>query len=123
MLFDKASALLLAGSGLQPSRHIINRLQTADPAYNFDWKNVSTDIKEAAQLRSNLEQITAHESLVYHDCYGSFQCARLQVPMDWTAEKGADNQTVQIALIKLPAPVPVTDSRYGGAVVLNPGES
>jgi hypothetical protein len=43
--------------------------------------------------------------------------------MDWTAKKGVDNRTVQIALIKLPASVPVTDSRYGGAVVFNPGET
>ncbi|KAG9528525.1 hypothetical protein KCU93_g4233, partial [Aureobasidium melanogenum] len=104
MLFDKVSALLLANSSLLPSRHVISPLQTPDPATKFDWKN-----------------ITAHESLVYHDCYDGFQCARLQVPMDWTAEKGVDNRTVQIALIKLPASVPVTDSKYGGAVVLNPG--
>ncbi|KAH0344277.1 hypothetical protein KCU81_g4840, partial [Aureobasidium melanogenum] len=104
MLFDKASALLLANSGLLPSRHVINPLQTANLGRVFDWKNM-----------------TAHESLVYHTCYGRFQCAKLQVPMDWTAQKGVDNRTVQIALIKLPAPVPVTDSRYGGAVVLNPG--
>ncbi|KAG9672194.1 hypothetical protein KCU99_g2542, partial [Aureobasidium melanogenum] len=104
MLFDKVSALLLANSGLLPSRHVISPLQTPDPATKFDWKN-----------------ITAHESLVYHDCYDGFQCARLQVPMDWTAEKGVNNRTVQIALIKLPASVPVTDSRYGGAVVFNPG--
>ncbi|KAG9756878.1 hypothetical protein KCU73_g4695, partial [Aureobasidium melanogenum] len=104
MLFDKVSALLLANSGLLPSRHVISPLQTPDPAAKFDWKN-----------------ITAHESLVYHDCYDGFQCARLQVPMDWTAKRGVDNRTVQIALIKLPASVPVTDSRYGGAVVFNPG--
>ncbi|KAH0355525.1 hypothetical protein KCU83_g1854, partial [Aureobasidium melanogenum] len=104
MLFNKVSALLLANSGLLPSKHVISHLQTPEPATKFDWKN-----------------ITAHESLVYHDCYKRFQCARLQVPMDWTAEKGVDNRTVEIALIKLPASVPVTDSRYGGAVVFNPG--
>lgn len=123
MLFDKASALLLASSGLQPSRHVISRLQTPDLAAEFDWKNVSTITNEIAMPRPDVEQITAHESLVYHDCYDGFQCARLQVPMDWTAAEGADDRTVQIALIKLPAPVPVTDSRYGGAVVFNPGET
>jgi hypothetical protein len=61
--------------------------------------------------------------LVYHDCFGGFQCARLQVPLDWNAEEGTDNRTAEIALIKVPATVPVTDSRYGGAVVLNPGNS
>ncbi|KAI4730460.1 hypothetical protein E4T49_01806 [Aureobasidium sp. EXF-10728] len=95
MLFDKASALLLANT---------NPLQL--------FRNVPSDFQTP---------VTASESLIYHDCFGHFQCARLQVPLDWTAEEGVDNRTVQIALIKLPAPVPVTDSRYGGAVVLNPG--
>ncbi|KAK6000796.1 hypothetical protein QM012_003521 [Aureobasidium pullulans] len=107
MLFDKASALLLANSGLgllQTSRHAIARHQSPVEPDEFDWMN-----------------ITAHESLVYHDCYNGFQCAKLQVPVDWQAAKGVDDRTVQIALIKFPAPVPVTDSRYGGAVVLNPG--
>ncbi|CAD0083415.1 unnamed protein product [Aureobasidium vineae] len=106
MLFDKASALLLANTNLlQPSRYVTSNFQISiDHISRFDW-----------------EKTTATESLVYHDCYAGFQCARLQVPLDWTAEEGADNRTVQIALIKFPAPVPVTDSRYGGAVVLNPG--
>lgn len=41
--------------------------------------------------------------------------------MDWNAPKHADNRTVEIAVIKIPATVPVTDERYGGAVVINPG--
>jgi len=72
--------------------------------------------------RINYEQTPTNESLVYHECFGTFQCAKLQVPLDWNAEEGTDNRTVEIALIKVPATVPVTDSRYGGAVVLNPGE-
>jgi len=46
----------------------------------------------------------------------------LQVPMDWNAEEGASNETVEIAIIRLPATVPVTDTRYGGAVIINPGK-
>lgn len=73
--------------------------------------------------RIDHEQTPANESLVYHECFGTFQCAKLQVPLDWIAEEGTDNRTAEIALIKVPATVPVTDSRYGGAVVLNPGTS
>ena len=39
--------------------------------------------------------------------------------MDWW--NGTTNATVGLAVIRLPAEVPVTDPRYGGAVLINPG--
>lgn len=39
--------------------------------------------------------------------------------MDWW--NGTTNATVNLAVIRLPADVPVTDPRYGGAVLINPG--
>lgn len=41
--------------------------------------------------------------------------------MDWTGTSEQADQTVELALIKVEATVPVTDKTYGGAVVLNPG--
>lgn len=41
--------------------------------------------------------------------------------MDWLADPGTDSRTVDIAVIRLPATVPVTDPRYGGPILLNPG--
>lgn len=41
--------------------------------------------------------------------------------MDWTGTSEQANKTVELALIKVEATVPVTDPSYGGAVVLNPG--
>lgn len=41
--------------------------------------------------------------------------------MDWTGADPNENRTVEIAVVKLEATVPVTDQKYGGAVVLNPG--
>ncbi|PKX89341.1 putative proteinase [Aspergillus novofumigatus IBT 16806] len=66
------------------------------------------------------DQITPSKSLEYHDCFDGFQCARLEVPMDYHRENGQGRQ-MAIAIARLPAKVPVTDSRYGGAVLINPG--
>jgi hypothetical protein len=41
--------------------------------------------------------------------------------MDWTGTSAQANKTVELAVIKVEATVPVTDPKYGGAVVLNPG--
>lgn len=41
--------------------------------------------------------------------------------MDWTGGSDEANQTVELAVIKVEATVPVTDPSYGGAIVLNPG--
>lgn len=56
----------------------------------------------------------------YVPCFGKFQCTRLDVPMDYnsTDENGS---RVNIAIIRYPAPIPVTDPRYAGAVLINPG--
>lgn len=43
--------------------------------------------------------------------------------MDWQGITLEKNQTVDIAVIKVEATVPVTDSTYGGAVVVNPGKT
>lgn len=70
-------------------------------------------------------KITPNKELEYHDCFGGFQCARLDVPMDWNnTEPGTPR--VGLAVIKLPARVPVTDPRYGGLLwvqVGGPGSS
>ncbi|KAH2001920.1 hypothetical protein KXV80_000709 [Aspergillus fumigatus] len=66
------------------------------------------------------DQITPSNSLEYHDCFDGFQCARLEVPMDYHRENGRGRQ-MAIAIVRLPAKIPVTDSRYGGAVLINPG--
>ena len=41
--------------------------------------------------------------------------------MDWQGTSDEASKTVELAVIKVEATVPVTDLTYGGAVVLNPG--
>ena len=66
----------------------------------------------------------ATKNLTWHTCYDDkFKCARLQVPMDWTGTSEQKHKTVELAVIKVEATVPITDPSYGGAVVLNPGNS
>ncbi|RAL10152.1 putative proteinase [Aspergillus homomorphus CBS 101889] len=66
------------------------------------------------------DEIVPSSSLQYYDCFKGFQCARLEVPMDYHRADG-QGQRLAIAITRLPAKVPVTDPRYGGAVLINPG--
>ena len=70
-------------------------------------------------------QIPPDRELVYYPCFDGFQCARLDLPMDWN-QTGRDGYRIQLAVARLPAKVPVTDVRYGGLLWLQdggPGES
>lgn len=69
------------------------------------------------------DYVAPSKSLQYTPCFANYFCARLSVPINWnaTADDRADGQSVEIAIIKLPAKVPVTDPRYGGPILLNPG--
>jgi|SRR6266498_2323529 len=70
----------------------------------------------------SFHKISPSRALVYHACFDDFECARLEVPMDWRpSDRSETNSTVAVAVIRLSAKVPVTDERWGGAVLLNPG--
>lgn len=58
--------------------------------------------------------------LEYTPCYEKFECARLDVPMDYNST-ASDASRVAVAVIRYPAPVPVIHPQYGGAILLNPG--
>ncbi|KAK4862864.1 hypothetical protein LT330_002997 [Penicillium expansum] len=79
------------------------------------WKAV-----EPLDIPVTWEEIVPSQSLEYHNCGDDFQCARLEVPMDYQRTDGT-GRTFALAITRLPAKVPVTDPRYGGAVLINPG--
>lgn len=70
--------------------------------------------------------ITPNRTLTFHPCFGGpYQCARLAVPLNWNASSDIRDHgrgfEAAIAIVKLPAKVPITDPRHGGLVVTNPG--
>ncbi|KAH7060858.1 TAP-like protein-domain-containing protein, partial [Macrophomina phaseolina] len=65
-------------------------------------------------------QIPSSKHLEFQPCYRNFRCARVQLPLDWWNGTFPD-KSISLAVTMLPAKVPVTDPRYGGPILLNPG--
>ncbi|KAK2760779.1 hypothetical protein FQN54_002016 [Arachnomyces sp. PD_36] len=77
----------------------------------------SSGISEESDF--NWSQLESKEELEFTDCHGEFECALLDVPLDWNSTESS--RKISIALSRLPARVSVTDPRYGGAIIVNPG--
>ncbi|KAK0838667.1 hypothetical protein LTR03_011845 [Friedmanniomyces endolithicus] len=106
MYFDRLSSLVLQCSAwLQSQVPLSSTSVTAAVSRNdFQW-----------------DQITPSKHFIWHKCFGDFKCAHLRVPMDSQGGSAEANKTVDIAIVKVEATVPITDLKYGGAIVLNPG--
>lgn len=63
--------------------------------------------------------ITPSPKLAYHECYQRLECARLEVPLDWSNLSNPNK--VAIGIARLPAQVDANDSTFGGTIILNPG--
>ncbi|KAJ7174478.1 Alpha/Beta hydrolase protein [Mycena filopes] len=65
------------------------------------------------------ETIVPSEKLIWTDCYSTFQCARLKVPLDYSnPDSGA---SAAIAMRRLRSKVPHDSPDYRGPILLNPG--
>ncbi|KAG7094139.1 hypothetical protein E1B28_007751 [Marasmius oreades] len=80
----------------------------------FAAENDTQSWSEASWL-----QIQPSKDLKWIDCYTGLQCARLQVPLNYSDPGG---ETAAIALTRLPANVSSADStEYLGPILFNPG--
>ncbi|KAF8152839.1 hypothetical protein K438DRAFT_1525004, partial [Mycena galopus ATCC 62051] len=61
-------------------------------------------------------QLTPSKDLVWVTCYSTFQCARLEVPLDYSNSSAG---TADLAVIRLPSNV--SKSEYLGPLLFNPG--
>ena len=69
------------------------------------------------------DSIVPSPELVFHQCYGGFECASLQVPLDYLAEN-PDEAHAYIAIIKYasdPINYPEYSESWGGPILFNPG--
>ncbi|KAI3556670.1 hypothetical protein CABS01_00922 [Colletotrichum abscissum] len=98
------SSLLLAGSlfGLSQAVTLPLATRSTNSTKAFSW----VDTKPTRDLQ-------------YYDCGDGFQCARLEVPLDWS--NPTKNSTASIGILKLPATVPNDDPSFAGSILINPG--
>ncbi|KXH32425.1 hypothetical protein CNYM01_00973 [Colletotrichum nymphaeae SA-01] len=98
------SSLLLAGSllGLTQAVSLPLATRSTNSTKAFSW----VDTKPTRDLQ-------------YYDCGDGFQCARLEVPLDWSSP--TKNSTASIGIVKLSATVPNDDPSFAGSILINPG--
>lgn len=97
-------SLLLAGSlfGLSQAVSLPLTTRNTNSTKAFSW----VDTKPTRDLQ-------------YYDCGNGFQCARLEVPLDWS--NPTENSTASIGIVKVPATVPNDDPSFAGSILINPG--
>ena len=92
-------------------------------AYAFPQTKRSNDSIPLEPGESVWDSIVPSPELVYHPCYGGFECARLQVPLDYLAEN-PDEAHAYIAIVKYasdPVNHPEYSESWGGPILVNPG--
>jgi pimeloyl-ACP methyl ester carboxylesterase len=113
--FTTLGKVAFALCGLVGIHHVCSSTQDS---IHFSVSSVAT--LESSEF--NWHTSPAYDHLQYSPCYsniGDFQCARLELPLDYW--NGTTNATLSLAVIRKPAAVPITDPRYAGPVLVNPG--
>ncbi|TCD60883.1 hypothetical protein EIP91_009374 [Steccherinum ochraceum] len=85
------------------------------------WER-SSSVEDAAEDSDeyyfNWTAVSPSEDLKWRACYDGLECARLQVPLDYS-DHSAGNAA--IALVRSPSTIPRDDEGYLGPILINPG--
>ncbi|KAJ3514621.1 hypothetical protein NMY22_g14669 [Coprinellus aureogranulatus] len=115
-----AIAIFLGGSGGAMATRGMEALAT-----NFragvveDSEGVLHRCSNATDIEEIWRRIEPSKDLIWHPCYDEpLECARLQVPLDYSDPEG---RQAAIALIRKPALIPEDSHLYRGPVLFNPG--
>lgn len=95
---------------------VLGLCSTLTTASIVGQKPLTSDVANVYDFKG----IASSKTLEWTPCFDEYQCARLDVPQDWSETPSTDARA-SIAIAKLPAKVNVTDPRYAGPVLLNPG--
>lgn len=81
-------------------------------SFNGFFQSASNESNNYHEHGFDWNQAVSRPYLDYAKCYdaiGDFECARLELPMDYWND--TTNDTISLAVIRRPAKVPVTDPR------------
>jgi len=92
-------------------------------ATTFGLWLTQSQVTEAVNTTFTWDSITPSPEIVWHRCFDVFDCARLQVPLDYLDTENTSGNTTAIAIIKYPSQseFPEYSEKWGGPVLTNPG--
>ncbi|KAF2773911.1 hypothetical protein EJ03DRAFT_71510 [Teratosphaeria nubilosa] len=82
------------------------------PSWQRSASSTAPTDQRAENARFDWDSISSHTTLNYTSCYDKYQCAKLSLPMDYF--NGTTDANISLAVIRLPAVVPVTDPESWG---------
>lgn len=88
----------------------------APPIISPEFDCLEAYLTTAGDDQWHWADITPNRELIWHQCFEDFECARLDVPLDWLDP--SDDARAIIAVIRLPAS---DKNDYRGPVFTNPG--
>ncbi|EFI27616.1 hypothetical protein CC1G_14542 [Coprinopsis cinerea okayama7 len=86
----------------------------------YDYAGIEFNVGQSRSSSGTFSwnSIIPSKDLLWHDCYPGLQCARLEVPLDYSDPEGAQ---AAIAIARRRAWLPPTSRFYRGPILLNPG--